>query len=645
MSSAEVLHRLREARTRRRWRRRPIGWDARIGDGPIWASPVLRARLGTAAALPGVAAAAHGARIGRLRFLGREWPEVDWVAGAGTRFWLHDPITGRLWPGAPTPAFAVDARSTGTDPGGTRLGDAKYVWEPGRLQFLPAAAAAGDARTALAVLRDFADANPPYAGIHWVSGIEIALRLVSVTLVCAVCAEALAPADRILIRRLIVTHAEFLAAFPSLHSSANNHRMAEGLGLYLASLLAPDLCGAWAREGRAIVEDMVRRLVLPDGGGAEQSPVYLAFVLEMAALAALLAAEDGAPFPVDVLERLARGAAFLRALLDGAGRAPAIGDDDETRVIAQPPDREPRYVASVVAAVAGLLGRPELAPPARDPHLRDALFAAPGVGPPLTGVRTFSEAGYTTAHETLAGRRVHLVFDHGPLGYGALAAHGHADALAVWLSVDGEPVLIDAGTWLYFSASDARLWLRESGSHNSLSVRGASQSRASSAFGWSSRARARVVERAEGPAGADWSVTAAHDGYRGRFGLEHRRRIAREGGTIVVGDRLVGGSAPVDIAYLLPGDVEVAVAGRSVTIARAGALLCRMVAPEGFTVTLQRGAAQGAVRSAAFGEIEEAQRLVFAGDLGGAEAVTRLHFEPALGRVARESLNEPVSVL
>ncbi len=84
--------------------------------------------------------------------------------------------------------------------------------------------------------------------------------------------------------RMAVAHAEYLAAFPSLHSSDNNHRMAEGLGLFLAGLLVPDLGGAWERDGRRIVEDSARRLILADGGSAEQSPVYLAFVLEMTAL-------------------------------------------------------------------------------------------------------------------------------------------------------------------------------------------------------------------------------------------------------------------------------------------------------------------------------------------------------------------------
>jgi hypothetical protein len=649
MTLAEILHRVGEARTKRRWTRRAGGWDLAIGDGPVRSSAVLGARLRQAARLPGVAAGAQAVRAGHLRFLGRAWPVVDWRAGAGPAFWHHDPVTGRAWPGAGVTASTIDARSTGTDPNGPRLGDAKFVWEPGRLQFLHVLAAEGDTATALAVLRDFAETNPPWTGIHWTSGIEMALRLVSLTLVCAGCApDALGPEDRILIRRMAVAHAEYLAAFPSLHSSDNNHRMAEGLGLFLAGLLVPDLGAGWERDGRGIVEDSARRLILADGGSAEQSPVYLAFVLEMTALTALLSAEAGTPLATDVLDRLGLGAAFLKTLLDETGTAPAIGDDDETRVIAQIPQREPRYVASVVAALAGLLDRPDLAPPDRDPHLRDALFASPATpGTASEGVRTFPQAGVSVARETIAGRRVHLVFDHGPMGYGALAAHGHADALAVWLSVDGAPVLIDAGTWLYFSAGAARLRLRESLSHNTVTLHGVSQSRASSAFGWANRAHATLLAR--DPA-ARWSLRASHDGYARRFRLAHERRVSRERDTLVIADRVTGGEAPAEIAFLLPGDLDVAVAGRDVRIARAGVSLCRLIAPGDFAVALRRGAGEGAVCSRAFGQIEDAQRLVFTGRLGTREAVTRLSFEPSRveasplrGDVARPSLLEPVT--
>ena len=40
--------------------------------------------------------------------------------------------------------------------------------------------------------------------------------------------------------------------------------------------------------------------------------------------------------------------------------------------------------------------------------------------------------------------------DVGPLGYLSIAAHGHADALAVTLSAEGRELIVDPGTASYY---------------------------------------------------------------------------------------------------------------------------------------------------------------------------------------------------
>ena len=139
-------------------------------------------------------------------------------------------------------------------------------------------------------------------------------------------------------------------------------------------------------------------------------------------------------------------------------------------------------------------------------------------------MRVFAQGGVSVANDRLFGRRVHLVFDHGPLGLTPLAAHGHADALAVWLTIDREPVFIDAGTYRYFSGGETRSALREGLAHNSLAIDGLTPSRVATAFSWKSSANARLIEAAHGPA---WSVDGEHDGYCNGFGVRHVRRIRR----------------------------------------------------------------------------------------------------------------------
>lgn len=642
MGPGEILHRVGEAARRRAWMRRPAAWEALPpGDpAPLPHLPELRRALAASAVLPGVARSLDEIRAGRFHYFGRDWPEPGFAEPeAGAAFWFHDPVCGGRWPGPEVGAFRVDVRSTVEAPDGTgRPGDVKYVWEPARLQMLhplAAAWAAGDAaagESARAILASFIAENPPYGGVHWFSGIEMALRLVGLALVAAAAGpEGLPPGERAAFRRLVAAHARAIAAFPSLHSSANNHRIAEGLGLLVAGLLlasADREATAHEAAGREILETEAERQILPDGVGAEQSLTYQAWTMEMLGLGAVLARAAGRPLAASVTARLALGAGFLRTMLDAGGRCPAIGDDDEGRILSDGLGPETRYVASVTAAVAGLVGRPDLAPPARDPHLRDAIFGAPAAARPVEpGLRVFRTGGYTVWHAQARGRALHLVFDHGPIGYLGLAAHGHADALAVWLSIDGRPVLIDAGTYLYHAGGRRRVAMRESLAHNTLSVMGASHSVASAGFHWASRADARLVEET---GGAEWSVTGAHEGYRRRFGTVHRRRVAAAEDGFRIGDALEGAGQPlpVEIRFLIHPDLGVAEHAGGVSVRDASGLLCHFAPPSGFGTRLvpadRAGPAPEAVHAPRFGHLAAAHSLVFAGTLGAAEALTRI---------------------
>jgi uncharacterized heparinase superfamily protein len=655
MPAREIPHRIEEAVRRRQWRREVGGWGrfAAIGDGPLADLAPLRDRLARTPTYEGSAAKGRQRALeGKIQLLGRDWPLVSppasWGLAPQTALWFHDPVTRKSWPGAEVSCFDLDVRSTGEE-----LGDVKYVWELNRLQILhplAAAAARGDdasRETVLAILEDWAEANPPYRGVNWVSGIEIAMRLVSIALtVAAVEPTALTSDTRMLFRRMIAAHGRYLHAFPSKHSSANNHRLAEGLGLFIAGILLPDLAEAstWELEGRQILETEACRQILPDGVGVEQSPTYQAFVMEMLALAARIASDLGEPLAPTVATRLADGAQFLRWLIDDCGHAPAIGDDDEGRVLAQPPDREPRYVASVLAAVAGLTGRPDLAPPTRDPHLRNHILGsawADETQPALAGLQVFEQGGYTCAKETIRGRRCHLVFDHGPLGFAPLSAHGHADALAIWLTIDDQPILVDAGTYLYFSGRDTRTRLRESLVHNTLSVQDRSQSKARPAFSWASQAKARLLDVARG---ASWSATASHDGYHRNFGVHHVRRVERLSGGYGIADALEGATRPLPVTtnFLCHPDIGATTTkDGSVEITGGGRLLCRISPPAGYEVRIERartGSYGFACCSRAFGELAPTTRLVLAGMLGSRPVTTQIEIPETGSQRQRRSV-------
>jgi len=222
---------------------------------------------------------------------------------------------------------------------------------------------------------------------------------------------------------------------------------------------------------------------------------------------------------------------------------------------------ESKYVSSIMSALAVATDDPSLAAPVTRPHLRDLfLGAAPAHPQGPKGWNAFDAGGYTVFRQEMAGRETMLVFDHGPLGYLSIAAHGHADALSVWLHVDGQPVLIDAGTYLYHSGGAMRDYFRGTSAHNTLTLNDKNQSRISGAFNWSHKAKSwRLPMRDTG--GGLCSV-ARHDGYKKRFGLVHERRVALSvpDGYLIT-DRLIGKlKSPVPIArvrYFLSPDLDV----------------------------------------------------------------------------------------
>jgi hypothetical protein len=606
MEPAEMAHRVLEAARTRRSRGRHEGWD-RYAAGALPTLPGFRdAVLGAEAPLrAAIAEAAAGVIAGRFEALGRRWPDEQ-VRGFPAALWRLDPVTGGQWPGPETYTHDIDFRHDGS------RGDIKYVWEINRLQpLMPLAAHAaltGDAEALATVERIIAswyDANPPFRGVGWASGIEVALRAISLVFAAALLGERLSPATREQLGRILTASAFWLARFPSLHSSANNHRIAELSGLTLIGLSRGD--EPLAARAALIAETLQQ--ILPDGTGAEQTPTYAAFTAEMALLCALAAREAGRPFPPEFDQRLEKFAEFIGWF--GEGPAPALGDDDEGRVLTllQP---EPHYPRSVSAAIAGYLRVP--GPQVSD--FRTLVFGtAPRPAPRHSGLTTFADGGLSVWHGRQNGRDARLTFDHGPLGYLSIAAHGHADALSLTLSLDGEPVLVDPGTYLYGSGGEWRRWFRSTPAHNTLNLDGSSQSSMSGPFNWSEKAQARLEESGTSP--HPW-LRATHDGYRRRFGRVVQRTLEIEPGKIAVTDQLLGGPPrPAELVFQLAQGLVATSAGKSVTVSRGADRLLRLDFPTD-TITLSTGEdrVDGGWVSPRFGEKLPATRLCWHGEIG-----------------------------
>ncbi len=97
--------------------------------------------------------------------------------------------------------------------------------------------------------------------------------------------------------RQIRWHQQYLAAFRSRGSSANNHVIAEAAGQLVASCAFPWFAESerWRRKSARLLERELVRNTFPSGIGRELASDYQGFVAELGLLAAVEAEAAGYP--------------------------------------------------------------------------------------------------------------------------------------------------------------------------------------------------------------------------------------------------------------------------------------------------------------------------------------------------------------
>ena len=190
-----------------------------------------------------------------------------------------------------------------------------------------------------AQLRSFWQENPFLSGIHWTSGIELGLRLISMAWVRRLLDDwpgvtGLFENNGLAVQQ-IRWHQQYLAGFRSRGSSANNHVIAEAAGQLVASCAFPwfPRSDRWRRVSARLLERELLRNTFPSGVNRELASDYHPFVAELGFLAAVEAEVSGHPLSPLVWQRLtamadsacgtagrADAAAHVRATLTRAGR-------------------------------------------------------------------------------------------------------------------------------------------------------------------------------------------------------------------------------------------------------------------------------------------------------------------------------------
>lgn len=387
------------------------------------------------------------------------------------------------------------------------IGDARTNWELNRhFQFALLAKAyyaTGDKKYAEKLERLFTDwnANNTFLhGISWTSVMEVAIRCIQWTVALAFLRKKGYTANGALLMDMetgIKNMASYIAQHYSRFSSANNHLLVEATAIAYAGF-ALDY-KPWKHLAIRILDEELLKQNYEDGVNMEMALHYQTFGMEAYALVMHLMQRNGMAVPASWKGMLGKQCEFVACSMVSETKACEFGDNDEGKII----DLEGgeichyRYLLQLCSLILGKrFERFEKVSesiawmyPASDiKDVRKFPLWIPSES------RTFEQGGYSFLRSN--DGKVVIGIDHAPLGFGSIAAHGHADALSFQLYVDGKCFLGDPGTYIYHCNLEKRNEYRRSCNHNTIWVQGEEQSQIMGAFLWGKKAETKLTESA-----------------------------------------------------------------------------------------------------------------------------------------------------
>ncbi len=433
--------------------------------------------------------------------------------------------------------------------------DIKVIWEPARLGWVftlgRAYRLSGNQRypeTFWNHWEQFVRLNPLNYGENWMSAQEVALRLIGLIFAAQVFRDSpLSTPQRITrLTAAMIDHACRVAATPAYaRAQNNNHLLSEAAGLILAAHVLPEWTQApsWRRSGWRRFNRAVIKQIGADGEYIQHSVNYHRLALHLALLVQRAARLEDYPFPVEVLRRLGLAAHWLAGVMDEtSGAAIQLGHHDGANLLPLGGGEIADYRATLQAALATFTGQRALSPGKWDELAAWLGTALPESNPPtqpirLEGVRRL---GSPRAWACLRAAR----FASRP---------AHADQLHVHIWQDGNPVVLDAGTYSYNLPPPWQNGLAGAEMHNAPLVDNQQPMMRAGRFLWLDWDQAEFLPL---QSAQDQRLCATRSGYR-RLGIAQRRWLERRAERVwVVRDELLparpsGGMYPVRLHWLL----------------------------------------------------------------------------------------------
>jgi len=392
--------------------------------------------------------------------------------------WQRDFKSGKRWD--LKPPFLLNLADLGNP------SDVKVPWELSRFHQVwwlgKAYWLTNDERYAqkfASLVEDWIDNNPVGLGVNWAVAMEVAFRatnwIAGYYFFCD--SKTISNGFWIKFFKSLYVHGVFIEHHLEISWRNDNHFLSDIVGLIVLGIFFRDTRFGkdWLSWGVKTLETEMNAQVSADGIDYEKSTSYQRLVIELFYTATILCERNKIHFSPAFLKRLENMFEFILHYTRPDGSIPLFGDADDGRLfrfILHDDINDHRHVLSIGAL---LFNRPDFKN-AAGKFYQDSLWLYGGEGfekhqmlrADATEIqsRSFPAGGFYI----MRNNQIHLMADVGDIGMGGMGGHGHNDTLSFEYWVNGEPLIVDSGTYAYTFDVAARQEMRGTRSHNTIVV-------------------------------------------------------------------------------------------------------------------------------------------------------------------------------
>jgi len=466
--------------------------------------------------------------------------------------WHKDYFTNRIFP---------KTFSKGINPRTSRYGIAKVVWEINRLQFLIdiiqkylVTKEERHLNLFISIVISWKESNPYLIGINWYSNIEVNLRLIT-WFWCWTFLDI----DKLLrvnkkFRKfvnetwipIIYQHCVYSYNNPSKFSSANNHLVSEYAGLFIATSLwnFPE-SKKWNLYSKLGLEKEIQRQHTKSGINKEEAAEYIQFITDFFLLSYIVGKKNNNTFSNSYKLKLRKIIAYIYHFTDNKCNFPKYGDEDDGRAFILENQYLNNY-RSLIISGAILFNKPEYKAKAGTIDKKNIiLFGKQGINkynllaPKKIkhSSKFYKEDGHFIFKNIKNNKEIYIHFNAAPIGYLSIAAHGHSDALSFILNINGNPFLVDSGTFCYHSNKKWRNYFKGTLAHNTIRVDKQNQAKIGGPTLWLNHYKCDILDFISNNK-IDF-IKAKHDGYKNN-NVDHIRQFKfyKKRLTIIIIDKI-----------------------------------------------------------------------------------------------------------